>query len=35
LPTATHLTMDDDNEDIDVTTAIKRGLARRTALGND
>ncbi len=35
LPTATHLTMDDDNEDVDVATAIKRGLARRTALGND
>jgi hypothetical protein len=35
LPTATHLTMDDDNEDVDVTTAIERGLARRAALGNN
>jgi hypothetical protein len=35
LPTATHHTMDDDNEDVEVTTAIERGLARRTALGND
>jgi hypothetical protein len=35
LPTATHLTMDDDDKDVDVTTAIERGLARRTALGNN
>jgi hypothetical protein len=35
LPTATHRTMDDDDEDVDVATAIERGLARRTALGND
>jgi hypothetical protein len=35
FPTAMHLTMDDDDKDVDVTTAIERGLARRTALGND
>ena len=35
MPTATHLTMDDDDKDIDIATAIKRGLARRTALGKD
>jgi hypothetical protein len=35
MPTATHLMMDDDNEDIDVATAIERGLAMATALGDD
>ncbi len=35
MPTATHLTMDDDNEDVNVATAIDFGLARATALGND
>ncbi len=35
MPTATHLTMDDDDEDVNVATAIKRGLARATAFGND
>jgi hypothetical protein len=35
MPTATHLTMDDDNEDVNVTTAIERGFAMVTALGND
>ncbi len=35
MPTATRLTMDDDDEDVDVATAIKRGLAMATALGND
>jgi hypothetical protein len=35
LPTATHRTMDNDDEDVDITMAIEHGLARRTALGND
>ncbi len=35
MPTATYLTMDNDDEDIDVPTAIERGLAMATALGND
>jgi hypothetical protein len=35
MPTAMHLTRDDNNEDVDVATAIKRGLAMATALGND
>ncbi len=35
MPTATHLTRDDDNEDVDVATAIKRGLAMAMELGND
>ncbi len=35
LSTAMHLTMDDDDKDVDVTTAIEHGLARRTALSND
>jgi hypothetical protein len=35
MPTATHLTMDDDDKDIDIATAIKRGLAMAMALGND
>ncbi len=35
MPIATHLTMDDDNEDIDIATALERGLAMATALGND
>jgi hypothetical protein len=35
MPTATHLTMDDDDEKVNVATAIERGLAMATALGND
>ncbi len=35
LPTATHLTMDDDDEDVDVATTIERGLPMATVLGND
>jgi hypothetical protein len=35
MPTATHLTMDDDDEDVDIATAIKCGLAMATALGNE
>jgi hypothetical protein len=35
MPTATHLTRDDDDEDVNVATAIKRGLAMVTTLGND
>jgi hypothetical protein len=35
MPTGAHLMMDDDNEDVNVATASKRGLAMRTALGND
>jgi hypothetical protein len=35
FPTGMHRTMDDDDEDVDVATAIERGLARRTALSND
>ncbi len=35
MPTGVHLTMDDDDEDVDVATASERGLAMRTALGND
>ncbi len=35
MPTATHLTMDDDDKDVNVATAIGRGLAMVTALGND
>jgi hypothetical protein len=35
IPTGAHLTMDDNDEDVDVATASKRGLAMRTALGND
>jgi hypothetical protein len=35
MPTGAHLTMDDNNEDVNVATASKRGLAMRTALGND
>jgi hypothetical protein len=35
MPTAAHLTMDGNNEDVNVATAIERGLARTTALGND
>jgi hypothetical protein len=35
MPTAMHLTMDDDDEDVNVATAIERGLAMVTALGND
>ncbi len=35
MPTATHLTRDDDNEDVNVATAIERSLAMATALGSD
>jgi hypothetical protein len=35
MPAATHLTMDDDDEDVNVATAIKRGLAMAMALGNN
>ncbi len=35
MPTVTHLTRDNDNKDVNVATAIERGLAMRTALGND
>jgi hypothetical protein len=30
-----HLTMDDNDKDVNVATASERGLAMRTALGND
>jgi hypothetical protein len=35
MPTAAHLTMDDNDEDVNIATASERGLAMRTALGND
>jgi hypothetical protein len=35
MPTATHLMRDDNDEDVDVATAIKRGLAMAAVLGND
>jgi hypothetical protein len=35
MPTAMHLTRDDDDKDVDIATAIKRGLAMATALGNN
>jgi hypothetical protein len=35
MPTATHLTMDDNDKDVDVAMTIERGLAMATALGND
>ncbi len=35
MPTATHFTRDDDDKDVNVSTAIERGLAMRAALGND
>jgi hypothetical protein len=35
LPTATHLTMDDDDEDVNVATTIECGLPMATTLGND
>jgi hypothetical protein len=35
MPTARHLTWDDNDKDVDVATAIKRGLAMATALGNN
>jgi hypothetical protein len=35
MPTAMHLTRDDNNEDVNVAMAIERGLAMATALGND
>ncbi len=35
MPTVTHPMKDDDDEDIDVATAIEHGLAIATALGND
>ncbi len=34
-PTGAHLTMDDDDEDVNVATTSERGLAMRTALGNN
>jgi hypothetical protein len=34
-PTGAHLKMDNNNKDVDVSTASERGLAMRTALGND
>jgi hypothetical protein len=35
MPTGAHLMMDDNNEDVNVATASERGLAKRTALGNN
>jgi hypothetical protein len=35
MPTGAHLTMDDDDKDVNVATASKPGLAMRTALGDD
>jgi hypothetical protein len=35
MPMGAHLTMDNDNKDVNVATASERGLAMRTALGND
>jgi hypothetical protein len=35
MPTAMHLTRDDDDNDVNVATAIERGLAMATALGSD
>ncbi len=35
MPMGAHLMMEDNDEDINVATASKRGLAMRTALGND
>ncbi len=35
MPTATHLTRDNNDKDVSVATAIEHGLAMRTALGND
>jgi hypothetical protein len=35
MPTGAHLMMDNDDKDVDVATASERGLAMRTALGND
>jgi hypothetical protein len=35
MPTGAHLTMDDDDKDVNVATASERGLAMKTALGND
>jgi hypothetical protein len=35
MPTAMHLTKDNDNKYVNVATAIERGLAMATALGND
>ncbi len=35
MPTGAHLTMDNNGKDVNVATAIKRGLAMRTALSND
>jgi hypothetical protein len=35
MPTGAHLTMDDNDKDVNVATAIECGLAMRTALGND
>jgi hypothetical protein len=35
MPTGAHLTMDDNDEDVNVATASKPGLAMRTALSND
>ncbi len=35
MPTATHLTMDDNDKDVNVATAIERGLAMAMVLGNN
>jgi hypothetical protein len=35
MPAGAHLTMDNNNKDVDVATASKLRLAMRTALGND
>jgi hypothetical protein len=35
MPTALHFTRDNDDKDVNVATAIERGLAMATALGND
>ncbi len=35
MPTGAHLTMDDNDKDINIATASERGLAMRMALVND